>query len=102
MAVRRLACALVAAVAFGSKWVRFRLLHRNARKEPTPRPTIVSIDARPLSIASAETSYNRVSYPAAMAACAIPWPIVPAPSTAMRLIMIGVVNRAARSAVRDP
>ena len=35
-----------------------------------------------------DTSNSRVSYPPAIAACAIPCPIVPAPSTAIRRIVI--------------
>ena len=35
---------------------------------------------------SAFASVNRVSYPAIAATCAMPWPIVPAPITATRVI----------------
>ena len=49
----------------------------------TPFLTICSIAPRPLATAASDTSYIRVSYPAAMAACAIPCPIVPAPRTAI-------------------
>jgi hypothetical protein len=52
----------------------------------TPFFTMASMADRPLSRAAAETSYIRVSYPAAIAACAMPCPIVPAPRTVTLLI----------------
>ena len=54
----------------------------------TPFFTICSIAPRPLATAASDTSYILVSYPAAIAACAIPCPIVPAPSTATLRISI--------------